>query len=31
LSPRLIQLPSINTPIQISSNPKFMPYFKVTP
>jgi hypothetical protein len=30
LSPRLIQLPSINTPIQISSNPKFMPYFKVT-
>ena len=30
LSPRFIQLPSIDTPIQISSNPKFMPYFKVT-
>jgi hypothetical protein len=30
LSSRLIQLPSINTPIQISNNPKFMPYFKVT-
>jgi hypothetical protein len=30
LSPRFIQLPSIDTPIQISSNPKFMPYFKLT-
>jgi hypothetical protein len=30
LSLRLIQLLSINTPIQISSKPKFMPYFKVT-
>ncbi|OEL19514.1 hypothetical protein BAE44_0019465, partial [Dichanthelium oligosanthes] len=28
LSSKLIQLPSINTPIHISSNPKFM--FKVT-
>jgi hypothetical protein len=30
LSYRMIQLPPINTSVVISSNPKFMPYFKVT-
>jgi hypothetical protein len=30
LSSRMIQLPPINTLVVISSNSKFMPYFKVT-
>ena len=29
LSGQLIQLPPVNVPLKVSSNPKFMPYFQV--